>query len=62
MDKQKQVAEIIRRLGTEYHGSKTELHHSTPLELLVATILSAQTTDAHVNRVTTTIPGRLNGI
>lgn len=55
MDKQKQVAEVIRRLGTEYHGSKTELQHSTPLKLLVATILSAQTTDAHVNRVTATL-------
>ncbi len=53
MDKKKQVAEILKRLKKEYAGTpQTALHYSTPLELLVATILSAQTTDTLVNKVT----------
>ena len=36
----------------EYPEARTELDWSNPLELLVATILSAQTTDVQVNRVT----------
>lgn len=55
MTMQELAAEIIRRLGKEYGGPKTELHHSSPFELLAATILSAQTTDAHVNRVTASL-------
>jgi len=39
-------------LKTEYPDARTELVWSNPLELLVATILSAQTTDVQVNRVT----------
>jgi endonuclease-3 len=45
-------AEIIRRLRKVYTAPRTALHFKTPFELLVATILSAQTTDVHVNRVT----------
>lgn len=53
MDGKKQVAEILRRLKKEYAGTpSTALHFSTPLELLVATMLSAQTTDVLVNKVT----------
>jgi endonuclease III len=49
----KKIREIIRRLGKEYTRTpQTVLHFSTPLELLVATILSAQTTDVLVNKVT----------
>ena len=49
----KNIAEIIRRLKKEYPGTpQTVLRYSTPFELLVATILSAQTTDVLVNRVT----------
>ncbi len=49
----KNIAEIIRRLKKKYAGTpQTALHYSTPFELLVATILSAQTTDVLVNRVT----------
>lgn len=44
--------EILKRLGKEYPNPKTALDYSTPFELLVAVILSAQTTDAQVNRVT----------
>jgi endonuclease-3 len=53
VDNKKQVAEILKRLKKEYAGTpQTALHFSTPFELLVATILSAQTTDVHVNKVT----------
>ncbi len=53
MDTKKQVSEIIKRLNKVYGGTpQTALHFSSPFELLVATILSAQTTDALVNRVT----------
>jgi endonuclease-3 len=49
----KNIAEIIKRLKKEYPGTpQTVLRFSTPFELLVATILSAQTTDMLVNRVT----------
>jgi endonuclease III len=44
--------EVIARLKAEYPDARTELDWSNPLELLVATILSAQTTDVQVNRVT----------
>ena len=53
MDRKKHAAEILKRLKKAYAGTpKTALHFSTPLELLVATILSAQTTDVLVNKVT----------
>jgi endonuclease-3 len=49
----KKIAEIIRRLKQEYSETpQTVLRFSTPFELLVATILSAQTTDVLVNKVT----------
>jgi endonuclease III len=44
--------EVTARLRAEYPDAHTELDWSNPLELLVATILSAQTTDVQVNRVT----------
>jgi endonuclease III len=43
---------VVRRLKKEYPEAKTELLHQNPLELLVATILSAQCTDERVNKVT----------
>jgi len=53
MDKREKVQTIIRRLKKEYSGTPlTALAFSTPFELLVATILSAQTTDVQVNKVT----------
>jgi len=47
--------ETIERLKSEYPGAKTALDWKNPLELLVATILSAQTTDVRVNAVTPTL-------
>src|SRR5215471_510267 len=46
------VAEILRRLDQLYPDVTCALTHSTAWELLVATILSAQSTDVNVNRVT----------
>jgi endonuclease-3 len=42
----------VDRLHTEYPDSRCSLDHRNALQLLVATVLSAQTTDAAVNRVT----------
>ena len=44
--------EVARRLAEEYPEAICELDHTNPFELLAATILSAQTTDARVNMVT----------
>jgi endonuclease-3 len=46
------AARILARLGRAYPGAGIELRFETPLELLVATILSAQCTDERVNAVT----------
>ena len=47
--KNKEVLEILYRTHPD---AKCELHHETPLQLLIATILSAQATDKKVNEVT----------
>jgi endonuclease-3 len=47
--------EILRRLETCYFGAKPGLHYRNAFELLIATILSAQTTDKQVNAVTDTL-------
>ena len=49
------ATEVILRLKSEYPDARTELDWTNPLELLVATILSAQTTDVRVNGVTKTL-------
>ncbi|MGQ7295202.1 endonuclease III [Quadrisphaera sp. KR29] len=41
-----------RALAERYPGAKCELEFTTPFQLLVATVLSAQTTDVRVNSVT----------
>jgi endonuclease-3 len=46
------IAEILRRLEAAYPNVECALHHRNAWELLVATILSAQCTDARVNMVT----------
>ena len=47
-----QTAEVIRRLKKAYPDAHCALVHTTPFELLIATILSAQCTDERVNIVT----------
>ncbi|MDB6041190.1 MAG: nth [Verrucomicrobiales bacterium] len=50
--KKARTAEIIQRLKAAYPDAHCELNFRTPLELLIATILSAQATDKQVNIVT----------
>ena len=50
--KRARIRPIIERLRAEYPDAKIALHYRTDLELLVSVMLSAQTTDVSVNRVT----------
>jgi endonuclease-3 len=52
IDDRVRVLKIIELLEKEYPKAKTALHYTTPLEILVATMLSAQCTDKRVNIVT----------
>ena len=52
MKDNEKVLEVLRRLKREYPDPVTALNFQAPFELLVATMLSAQTTDVHVNKVT----------
>lgn len=49
------IKKILEILESTYPGVKTALGHRNPLELMIATILSAQCTDERVNRVTKTL-------
>jgi endonuclease-3 len=51
-DLRRRTRTIVSRLKREYPDAHCELDYRTPFELLVATILSAQCTDARVNLVT----------
>ncbi|HYT03443.1 MAG TPA: endonuclease III [Gemmatimonadales bacterium] len=51
---------IIARLEQAYPDATCALHHTSALELLVATILSAQSTDARVNMVTPALFAKYN--
>jgi endonuclease III len=48
----RETRDILGKLETQHPDADTELHYTNPFELLVATILSAQSTDARVNMVT----------
>lgn len=48
----RRVDDILDALEKVYAGATTELVHKDPFQLLIATILSAQTTDRQVNKVT----------
>ena len=52
LDKKTRLLKIMEMLEAEYPKATTALHYSSPLEILVATILSAQCTDKRVNIVT----------
>ncbi|MBN1900348.1 endonuclease III [Candidatus Sumerlaeota bacterium] len=56
-DRKSRALEIDRRLMKIYPEAKTALHYSNPLELLIATILSAQCADEKVNQVTPALFG-----
>lgn len=46
------IRKIVRKLKAEFPGARCALNHTSPFELLIATILSAQCTDERVNKVT----------
>jgi endonuclease-3 len=48
----KRINNILEILKSAYPGVRTALHHRNPLEMMIATILSAQCTDKRVNQVT----------
>ena len=53
MEPKERALEVLRRLEAEYPDVRgTSLHYETPLDLLVATILSAQATDEQINKIT----------
>lgn len=49
------MLKVIELLEKQYPTAKTALHYATPIEMLIATMLSAQTTDETVNKVTQTL-------
>ena len=51
-DTKKRATSVLRALKRTYPDAECSLNYRTPLQLLVATILSAQCTDARVNMVT----------
>jgi endonuclease-3 len=53
--KRARIRPIIDRLAAEHADAAIALRFTTPLELLVSVMLSAQTTDVNVNRVTETL-------
>jgi endonuclease III len=50
--KKRRIGPVIERLAAEHRGARIELDFTNKLELLVSVLLSAQTTDVNVNRVT----------
>ncbi|CAN5897399.1 MAG: endonuclease III [Euzebyales bacterium] len=59
--KTKRAPVIVERLADAYDGGVVELDWTTPFELLVATILSAQSTDKKVNEVTASLFAKYPG-
>ncbi|AII59576.1 endonuclease III [Dehalococcoides mccartyi CG4] len=59
---QKQALEIIKRLSVIYPEAKTALNFTTPFEMLVATILSAQSTDKMINKITPALFKKYPGV
>lgn len=56
-----QAKKVISLLKREYPDAECELNHSSPFELLIATILSAQCTDERVNIVTADLFRKFRG-
>jgi endonuclease-3 len=55
LEPEARALKVIELLEREHSNAKIALHYANPLELLVATILSAQCTDERVNMVTKTL-------
>jgi endonuclease-3 len=58
----KRAERIVRLLAKLYPDAKCALHHDNPLQLLIATILSAQCTDVRVNMVTPALFARYRNV
>jgi endonuclease-3 len=57
-EKTRRASAILRRLAKTYPEARCSLDFASPLELLVATVLSAQCTDVRVNKVTPALFGK----
>lgn len=57
-DEQSKRLEILTRLRDSNPHPTTELNFTSPFELLIAVLLSAQATDVSVNKATANLPGR----
>jgi endonuclease-3 len=55
LEPEARALKIIELLEKEHKDAKIALHYTNPLELLVATILSAQATDEQINKITKTL-------
>jgi endonuclease-3 len=55
LEPKQRASKVIELLEKEYPNAKTALNYANPLEMLIATMLSAQTTDETVNKVTKTL-------
>jgi endonuclease-3 len=55
MTQRQKAQQVYEAIGILFPGARCELNYSSPLELLVAIILSAQTTDKSVNALTPTL-------
>lgn len=62
MQNKKNIEIILVKLKSLYPNPKTALNYSTPFELLVATILSAQCTDERVNKITPELFKKYNDV
>ena len=62
MTKKERILKIIDELKITYPDAKCALHYSEPHELLIATRLSAQCTDARVNIITKTLFNRYKSL
>lgn len=58
-EKKSRVRHILKKLAPLYHADPIEVNYTTPFQLIVAVILSAQCTDRRVNQVTATFFDRL---
>jgi len=52
LDPKDRASKIIELLEREHEDAKIALHYANPLQLLIATILSAQATDEQINKIT----------
>ena len=52
LDPKERATKIIELLKREHEDAKIALHYANPLQLLIATILSAQATDEQINKIT----------